>query len=86
MNWKWFKIFSMIEFVGTGLVYKDYQVELEGLGVYTIRALQGQRQNILFDSVFLTVNLNAKNPFTFEGRGVFVDENQDVWVGVQDAD
>lgn len=49
----------------------------------TAMITMGDSLSVLFDDVFLKPDLNDKNPFEFEDRAAFVDENQDIWVGVK---
>ena len=37
----------------------------------------------MYDDVFLTMDLNDKNPFTFENKAVYVDGNNDIWLGIE---
>lgn len=82
MTYNWFKIFNKEEFEDLDLVSKTYTQVLEGFGQYDILVTSGIGIGVLFDEVFLPVNLNDKNPFEFEDRAVYLDENDDVWVGI----
>lgn len=82
MNFDWYNIFNKTEFEALGVPSKEYEVSLEGRGVETVLATQGNELSVLFDDVFLTVNFNGNNPFVFEDRAVYLDENNDVHVGV----
>ncbi len=86
MNYDWFKVFNMDEFEGLGLVSKEYEVVLEDYGLKSIYVFKGDFVSVLFDDVFLTVNLNDRSPFAIDQRAVFMDDNLDVWVGVQVED
>lgn len=82
MIYKWFKIFNLTEFLATNLVSRTYTIELEGIGVKDILATQGNTNSITYDDVMLSINMNAKNPFEFEGKAVYLSETNDVWLGL----
>jgi hypothetical protein len=83
MAFTWYKIFNKTEFDAEGLVSKEYEVIFENIGLKTILVTQGNRLSVLIDDVFLSINLNDKNPFSFESRAVYLDDNNDVWVGIE---
>ena len=78
----WFKIFNTTEFQNLNLVSKSYNVVLEGYGDYSILVTRSNNFNILFNGVFLSLNLNDKNPFVREGYAIYADENRDVYLGI----
>lgn len=78
----WFKVFNLQDFEATGRSSKSYLMNLEFFGLREILVTKGVRTSVLFDGVFLSVELNATNPFTFEDRAVFLDPAGDVWIGV----
>jgi hypothetical protein len=82
MIYDWYKTFNKTEFENTGLVSREYIYEFVGVGEKTILATRGENTSVLFDDVFMCINLNDTNPFEFEDRAVYVDENDDVWVGI----
>lgn len=82
MNYNWFKIFNKTEFEELDLTSKTYTQVLTGVGERDILVTQGIGLGVLFDDVFLPVQLNDKNPFEFEDRAVYIDDNDDVWVGI----
>ena len=86
MNYDWYKIFNLTEFQARALTSVEYEVILEDLGLKTILVTKGVKTSVYFDDVFLTVQLNEDNPFEFEDRAVYLDANNDVWVGVKVED
>lgn len=86
VGYTWYKIFNTTEFEALGLVSKEYTVEFEGVGEKTILVTRGNVTSVLFDDIFLSVNLNGNNPFLFDDRGLYVDSNQDAYVGIKDED
>lgn len=82
MIYNWFKIFNLVEFEDSLLTSKQYDVILEGYDSNTILVTKGIGTSVNIDDVFLPINLNEKNPFAFEDRAVYLDDNNDVWVGI----
>lgn len=83
MTFDWYKIFNLQEFEDTGLVSREYTLELEGLGEKTILVTKGNAVGVLFEGVYMALELNGENPVAMDGYGVFLDEAGDVHVGVQ---
>jgi len=82
MIFDWYKIFNIDVFDALDLYSEEFQVILQGYAFKTIMVYKGIGYSVLIDGVFLRVDLNAKNPFIFEERAIFVDENDDVFYGV----
>lgn len=82
MIYSWYKIFNKIEFEALGLVSRTYTLNLEGIGQREILVTKGNFISALYDGVHLVLGLNDKNPFEFEGHAIFLDESNDVWIGV----
>ena len=82
MIFDWYKIFNLTSFLASGLVSRTYTVDLVGIGQKEIMATQGNLTSILYEDVMLSINLNSKNPFIFENKGVYLDESNDVWLGI----
>lgn len=81
--YKWFKIFNKTEFVATGLVSRKYTFNLEGIGQKDILATTGgENIGITYNGKFLIVGLNGNNPYSFEGHAVYLDANNDVFLGI----
>lgn len=85
-KFNWYPIFNRAEFLSTGLVSKEYTVFIEGVGQKTILVSKGVGVSILYDGTFMMISLNDKNPFRIEGNAIYVDEIDDVWLGIYVAD
>lgn len=83
---EWYRLFNRADFVATGLTSYEFQVDLVGIGLRSILVTKGNLVSILIEDVFLSIGLNDKNPFRYGERAVFLDENDDVWLGVYNAD
>lgn len=81
MNYDWYKVFNKTEFEALGLVSKNYQLDLEGQGIKNVLVTKSLTLGVLFDDVYLSLELNDKNPMEFEDKAVYIDENDDVWIG-----
>lgn len=82
MQYTWFKIFNRTEFNALGLVSRTYTLNLDGVGEKDILVTKGLALGMLYEGVFLSLELNDKNPFEFDDHAIYVDENDDVFLGV----
>lgn len=83
MIFMWYRIFNLTAFLDTLLVSRTYQLELEGVGIKDILVTNGKTVSLTYEDVMLSINLNGKNPFVFEGHAVYLDtETQDVYLGL----
>lgn len=78
----WYKIINKTEFEATGLVSREVEVIFDGLGVKTLLVTSANYFSIMFDDVMLALAVNGANPFEFESKAIYLDANQDVWVGI----
>ena len=81
MEFLWFKIFNLNDFIASGLFSRTYSLELEGVGLRDVLVTNGKTIGLTYEDVFLSLNLNAKNPFVFEGMATYVAESQNVYLG-----
>lgn len=79
----WYRIFNLTAFLDTLLVSRVYQLELENIGIKEILVTNGKTVSLTYEDVMLSINLNGKNPFVFEGHAVYLDSaTQDVYLGL----
>lgn len=83
MIFTWFNIFNKTEFEATGLVSWELERLLEGIGKVDILVTKGRNISITYDEVLLSIGVTDANPFIFEGYAVYLDANNDVWLGIQ---
>jgi hypothetical protein len=83
MTYDWYNIFNSVDFASTGLVSRNLDIELEGRGQKSIIITRGNSLGITVDGVFLVVGLNDRNPFSMDGMAVYVDDNNEVWLGYE---
>lgn len=86
MQFIWFRLFNATEFDDLDLVSKEYTVNLDGVGEKKFLVTRGDLISILYDDVLLSLNMNDQNPFYFEGLAVFVNEVDDVFIGIEIVD
>jgi hypothetical protein len=82
----WYRLFNYDEFLSTSLVSKTITVALEDIGEVPVLIVQGNVTSIVYDDVMLSISLNEKNPFRYGNYAVFLDDNNDVWLGIYNAD
>jgi hypothetical protein len=89
MIYDWYNLFSMPEFLASGLVSKVYKVTLDGVGQKDILVVRGSLVSIVYEDVLLPVSFEGDNPFDQEGDAshyaVYQDVNEDVWIGIEQA-
>ncbi len=83
MIFDWYKIINRAEFLATGLVSRELQVVLEGVGVATVLVTVGRHFSLTYDGVMLSLGVTEANPFSFDGHAIYVDDNDDVWLGIE---
>jgi hypothetical protein len=78
-----YKLINLDDFNNLDLTSRKLTVLLGVLGEKEILVTKGNNISILYDDVFLSVDLNEKNPFEFENYSVFLDPNNDIWLGIK---
>jgi len=82
IEYNWFKIFNKTEFLALGLISKTYTFLLEGIGEKDILVTNGVGVGITYEGIFLPLKLNAINPFEFEDHAVYINADDDVFLGI----
>jgi hypothetical protein len=80
-SYKWYQIFSLTEFEATGLVSREYQVNLQGIGLRSILVTKGNAVSIVYEDVLLSLNLGGNNPYEFGDYAIYLDSANLVWLG-----
>lgn len=90
MIFEWFKIFNLDEFEALDLVSKMYTQIIEGIGQKEILVTKGDCVSMLYEGVFLPIQLNDINPFIKDGEGetepnyaVYIDSENNVYLGIE---
>lgn len=79
----WYLIFNLAEFNALSLVSKTYTYFLDDLGQKSFLVTKGNEVAITYDGEFLPVEFMGHNPFQSGQYAVFLDENDDVWLGIE---
>ncbi len=82
MTYTWYFIVNKTEFLSLDLVSRSYDLFFDGITPATVLVTNGIALGILFDDVFLSLELNDSNPFEFDSHAIYIDESQNVWLGV----
>lgn len=86
MTYTWYKIFNVDEFEALNLVSKNYELILTGVGLKEILVTKGFGYSMLYDDIFLPLNLNSRNPYYFDEHAIYVDEDNNVYLGIGEHD
>lgn len=82
MIYDWYKIINKTEFIAAGLPSRELTLILEGKGQVTVLVTQGRLFSLIYDGVMLSTDVTAENPFSFGGYAAYLDDNQDLWLGI----
>lgn len=84
MIYDWYFIVNLDEWLALDLVSKTYTFILDGIGQKDILVTQGNFTGITYEGVFLALNMNDENPFEFDSHAIYVDDDNNVWLGILD--
>ncbi len=77
----WAKLLNISEFDDRDVPSIEVPLLL-GSGETTIIVTKGIGYGVVWNGIFLAVNLNDKNPFVFDNTTVYLDTNNDLWLGI----
>ncbi len=83
MIFTWYKVINKNDFDALDIPSKQIEVILENIGLSRVLVCKGIHTSILYDGVFLTIGLNDENPFVIDGHAVYLDENDDIFLGIE---
>ena len=83
MTYSWYNIVNKAEFEATGLVSREVEYVLEGVGLTSFLITVGNLFSLTSGGVMLSVGVTNDNPFAFEDRAIALDDNGDVWWGIK---
>lgn len=83
MIFDWYKIFNLDDFLDTQLVSRELVLNFEGLGRTIVLVTRGNTVAITYNDTFLPVNIAATNPYIENGLASFIDEENDVYLGIE---
>jgi hypothetical protein len=79
---EWYFLANKADFEATGLTSFEAKVVLNGIGEKTVLFTKGNLISIYYDTYFLPIGLNGANPFRYGNYAVFLDQSDDIWLGV----
>lgn len=89
MNFDWYKLFNLEEFMALNLVSRNLKVSLEGRGEKEVLIVRGNQVSLVFADVILPIGFENYNPFIEVGSqssyAVFKDSDNNVWLGIEAA-
>jgi len=83
MNYNWYKIFNKPDFEALDIPSKEYEFLLEEIGLKTVLVVKGNLCGLFYEGTFLSLELNDNNPFEFDSHAIYIDDNDDVWLGLE---
>ncbi len=83
MIFDWYNLFSLTEFVATGLVARTLVVQLEDRGRLTFQITQANTTAVYYDGTFLPVSFLDQNPYIRDNYAVYLDADSNVWFGFE---
>lgn len=81
-EYDWYLIINGPFFESLGLVSRELDLLLEGIGAATVMVTKGKFVSIIYDGAILPVKLHDLNPFYADGYGVFITDQGDIYLGV----
>lgn len=85
MIFDWYNIFSLDEFLETELTSRELVVLLETIGRTTLLISRGNVVSVTYQEVFLPINFLDVNPYIDSGLAVYIDGENNVWIGFEVA-
>lgn len=85
-KFSWYQLFNKTEFEATGLVSATSTIVFKDVGVKTVLITKANSLGVTIDDVFLPLEMNQKNPFRIGERAIWLDEADNVWWGIFNAD
>lgn len=83
MNFYWYNIFNSNDFNNTGLVSRTLNFQMEGRGQESVLVTHGNTIAVLHTGTLLPLNFLGHNPFIRDGKAIYVDEENEVWIGFE---
>jgi len=84
MAWQWYPIKAVAETLKNNVPDETLELELEDLGVETIRFINGFSVGIIFRDFLLFPNMNDRNPFTKNNEVGSMIFDGKYWVGINE--
>jgi hypothetical protein len=85
-TYDWYQICNVTEFQEMELPSQEFELNLEGLGLKSILVTRGNAIGVVFQDIYLHANINDRNPYEFEDHAVYIDGDNNLWVGILNED
>jgi hypothetical protein len=82
----WYLLFNLEEFEDAELVSRNLTLTLTDIGEKEILITKGNHVAIYYEDTFLPINFLDHNPYARDGRAVYLDEQGEVWLGIEVED
>ncbi len=79
--WAWYDIYDLKKMK---VNQKELEVDLESIGKQNILITKANFYTVIFKGVALTPKLNGRNGFEKDGVSAYIDEDNHLWVGVNE--
>lgn len=85
MIFDWYLVYNLTDFDALSIPSKFIALNTEDRGLINLTITKGQYYgvNFLDDDIFLAVGINNQNPFNLGSRSVAIDEDNNLWIGLQ---
>ncbi len=82
MIYDWYNLFNKADFLVEGLVSRNLHVNIDGVGQKDILITKANEMSVVYGGTLLVVGFNGANPYTRDGYAVYLDAQDDVWLGL----
>lgn len=86
MIYDWYKLADLNDFISSELVSTEMEFILPVIGKKTVLFTKGNLYCMLYEGVFLSLDLNDVTPFEFDDHACFLDDQNFVWLGIKNED
>ena len=83
MIYNWYPIILKTDFDALNIPSKEVSLYLQDIGLKTVLITKGNYYSFLYEDIFLTYNLNSRNPFNFDVYGIFLKDDM-FYLGIKE--
>ena len=73
--YNWYEVIAKADFDALNIPSKEVEVFTEAEGLLNVLVTKGNYYSFLIDDIFISYDLNDRNPFVFEGYGIFLKDD-----------
>ncbi len=82
----WFNVYNKTTFEAEDIPSKNLTLDLGDFGQQEVMITKGNHIGIFVAGVFLMLGLEDLNPFYFEGLLAYLDEDDEIFLGIYSED